>query len=121
MMQTNVANGELPQFDSLDVDSAGTVDAVVERAYRRGFYQGAYLAFYEMLRGVGDAELSEWLDRVHTWRYHAKRLDTGRVKLKLPPELPTERPALRAQRRAKGERGADIRRRIFRDENAGPC
>jgi hypothetical protein len=40
----------------------------VEKAYRRGFHQGAALFLQALQEGATDAELRVWLERLLAWR-----------------------------------------------------
>jgi hypothetical protein len=73
--------------DGPQQDTKGKVDAAVERAYRRGFHQGA-----EAAARLSGTKLEAWLKRVEKWRNNPKtkyrpdgQLQTGPVKVELPP------------------------------------
>jgi hypothetical protein len=63
--------------------------ADVEKAYRRGFHQGAALFLESLLEGATDAEMRLWLERVREWRRAAASW-TGKktVKPTRPPQEP---------------------------------
>src|SRR5262245_22804155 len=79
--------------------------ADVEKAYRRGFHQGAAIFLQALLEGASDAELHLWLERVRSWRLLAAAWTGERpVKSARPPEEPPYgrrgSPGIRAWRRA---------------------
>ena len=65
------------------------VEAQVEKAYRRGFHQGACAAVEAMEDGASLILLNRWLDRLHTWRLSGLRWRLGQsVVANRPPSLP---------------------------------
>jgi hypothetical protein len=65
------------------------VEAHVEKAYRRGFHQGACAAVEAMEDGASLVVLTHWLGQLHAWRLSGLRWQLGQsVVAKRPPSLP---------------------------------
>ena len=63
--------------------------ARVEAAYRRGFAQGAALAFYAAQDGVRLSKIKKWIfDDIWKWRYEWRNWKTSLVKAVMPPDPP---------------------------------
>jgi hypothetical protein len=79
-MVSDVPDGVLP---------GGRVRADVEKAYRRGFHQGAALLLEALDEGADRAEVLLWLERLRAWRRRAAGW-TGRksVRPQVPPREP---------------------------------
>ena len=62
----------------------------VERAYRRGYFQGAHAALQEVQSGRTVKGLATWLSNLDHWRYILKfhRTPAEGVAWPLPPEMP---------------------------------
>jgi hypothetical protein len=65
------------------------VRADVEKAYRRGFHQGAALALGALREGASVEELFLWVERLRTWRRRTADWTGERpVKPRQPPAAP---------------------------------
>ena len=64
------------------------VEAQVEKAYRRGFHQGASAAVEAMEDGATLILLNRWLGQLYAWRMSGLRWQPGQsVVAKRPPSL----------------------------------
>jgi hypothetical protein len=60
-----------------------------EKAFRRGYHQGAQEAVTLILtEGVAKSAVLRWMERLYLWRMKAHVTPTKRLKLELPPGAP---------------------------------
>jgi hypothetical protein len=60
-----------------------------EKAFRRGYHQGAQEAVTLILTGdVAKSAVLRWIERLYLWRMKAHVTPTKRLKLELPPGAP---------------------------------
>jgi hypothetical protein len=83
------------------------VQAEVEKAYRRGFHQGAAAFLLALQEGAADSEMRVWLERLFTWRLKTAKWVAGHtVKPVHPPVAPpfprSKKHGVRAWRRVLG-------------------
>jgi hypothetical protein len=65
------------------------VPAEAEKAYRRGFSQGAALAYYAIRDGATLAAVEGWIEDVMDWRHEGNGWRTGQeVPARRPPREP---------------------------------
>lgn len=69
------------------------VPAEVEKAYRRGFSQGAAICLYAAQAGIPLDEIEAWTMKVYGWRMKAVEWEPGQVvKAAFPPPDPRHSP-----------------------------
>jgi hypothetical protein len=65
------------------------VFGAIEKAFRRGYHQGAQEAAALILtEGVAKSAVLRWIERLYLWRMKAHVTPTKRLKLELPPGAP---------------------------------
>jgi len=70
----------------------------IEKAYRRGYVQGAYMAHYQERDGFTAEQLKKWRLSLENWRFNLRFEKTPDIKAtswphwKCPPELYDTKP-----------------------------
>ena len=90
--ETNMARKPLPALDAYCDDCVMPGEPVLsdqEKAYRRGFHQGAWTAMNAIREGVPLHKVGAWLNRLHAWRLKGHLwLRGAKVKPVFPPAAP---------------------------------
>jgi hypothetical protein len=90
-----MAKKPLPAYEDHCDDSVIPGEPVLsdqEKAYRRGFHQGAWMATNAIREGATLHQMDLWIRRLHAWRIKAHLwLRGARVKPVCPPPAPNEK------------------------------